>query len=142
MIQNSDGTVSFNDVTDYDTVGSSIGAAQINAQNTKINQNTSAISTLNADLTEINGKLDKQVTIGTSSTPTFPFTPSSNGYLRLIPSADGYFELKANSEKIGGAFRPASGASVEGLTVNVYKGVTYSLTTLRGSVTATFIPVI
>jgi hypothetical protein len=50
MIQNSDGTVSFNDVTDYDTVGSSIGAAQINAQNTKINQNTSAISTLNADL--------------------------------------------------------------------------------------------
>jgi hypothetical protein len=57
MIQNSDGTVSFNDVTDYDTVGSSIGAAQINAQNTKINQNSSAISTLNADLTDINNSV-------------------------------------------------------------------------------------
>jgi membrane protease subunit (stomatin/prohibitin family) len=57
MIQNSDGTVSLVDVTDYDTVGSSIGAAQINAQNTKINQNSSAISTLNADLTELSEKV-------------------------------------------------------------------------------------
>jgi outer membrane murein-binding lipoprotein Lpp len=64
MIQNSDGTVSFNDVTDYDTVGSSIGAAQINAQNTKINQNSSAISTLNADLGDTTSKVNN---IGTST---------------------------------------------------------------------------
>ena len=55
MIQNGDGTVSLVDVTDYDTVGSSIGAAQINAQNTQINQNTSDISSLNQHLTANNG---------------------------------------------------------------------------------------
>ena len=53
MIQNGDGTVSLVDVTDYDTVGSSIGAAQINAQNTQINQNTEDISSLNQHLTEL-----------------------------------------------------------------------------------------
>ena len=37
MIQNSDGTVSFEDVTDYTQVGSTFGAAQINATNTAVN---------------------------------------------------------------------------------------------------------
>jgi len=50
MIQNGDGTVSLVDVTDYDTVGSSIGAAQVNAQNIQINQNTDDIDTLNQQL--------------------------------------------------------------------------------------------
>jgi hypothetical protein len=37
MIHNSDGTVSFEDVTDYTQVGSTFGAAQINATNTAVN---------------------------------------------------------------------------------------------------------
>ena len=37
MIQNSDGTVSFEDVTDYTQVGSTFGAAQINATNEAVN---------------------------------------------------------------------------------------------------------
>lgn len=37
MIQNGDGTVSFEDVTDYTQVGSTFGAAQINATNTAVN---------------------------------------------------------------------------------------------------------
>lgn len=37
MIQNSDGTVSFEDVTDYAQVGSTFGAAQINATNDAVN---------------------------------------------------------------------------------------------------------
>lgn len=45
MITNSDGTVSFEDVTDYTTEGSDYGANQINEQNGKINE-------LSADLTE------------------------------------------------------------------------------------------
>jgi hypothetical protein len=85
MIQNSDGTVSFNDVTDYDTVGSSIGAAQINAQNTKINQNSSAISTLNADLNDIKGgglvpELDFANKVQLSTTT---FTTSTKGCIIL-----------------------------------------------------------
>lgn len=37
MIQNSDGTVSFEDVTDYTQVGSTFGSAQINATNEAVN---------------------------------------------------------------------------------------------------------
>jgi hypothetical protein len=37
MIQNGDGTVSFEDVTEYTQVGSTFGAAQINATNTAVN---------------------------------------------------------------------------------------------------------
>lgn len=37
MITNSDGTVSFEDVTTYDQVGSNFGAAQLNAANTAVN---------------------------------------------------------------------------------------------------------
>lgn len=37
MIQNSDGTVSFEDVTNYTQVGSTFGAAQINATNEAVN---------------------------------------------------------------------------------------------------------
>lgn len=37
MIQNSDGTVSFDDMTDYTQVGSTFGAAQINATNEAVN---------------------------------------------------------------------------------------------------------
>ena len=37
MIQNGDGTVSFDDVTDYTQVGSTFGAAQINATNKAVN---------------------------------------------------------------------------------------------------------
>ena len=37
MIQNGDGTVSFDDVTDYAQVGSTFGAAQINATNEAVN---------------------------------------------------------------------------------------------------------
>ena len=37
MIQNTDGTVSFEDVTDYKQVGSTFGAAQINATNEAVN---------------------------------------------------------------------------------------------------------
>lgn len=38
MIENSDGTVSLQDVTDYAQVGSDFGAAQMNATNTAVNE--------------------------------------------------------------------------------------------------------
>ena len=38
MIQNQDGTVSFEDVTEYSQVGDSFGAADINATNKAVNE--------------------------------------------------------------------------------------------------------
>lgn len=42
MVNNSDGTVSFEDVTDYQQVGNSYGAGQINATNEAVNQSVDA----------------------------------------------------------------------------------------------------
>lgn len=42
MTQNSDGTVSFEDVTDYDQVGNNFGGAQINQTNTAVNASADA----------------------------------------------------------------------------------------------------
>ena len=79
MIQNGDGTVSLVDVTDYDTVGSSIGAVQINAQNTQINQNTEDISSLNQHLTDIDTDLSLDY-----SKSTLPLDTDINTFLQGI----------------------------------------------------------
>ena len=60
MITNSDGTVSFEDVTDYSTEGSNFGAVNINETNVAVNQ-------LNTDLTA-------------SDNLKFQFTKSGNDY--------------------------------------------------------------
>lgn len=44
MIQNLDGTVSFEDQTQYTQVGDSYGAAEINAQNEAINEKGVVVS--------------------------------------------------------------------------------------------------
>lgn len=46
MIQNSDGTVSFEDVTEYTQTGDSFGAADINATNAAVNKANSNLSEL------------------------------------------------------------------------------------------------
>ena len=51
QIQNDDGTVSFIDVTEYKTTGTSFGALDVNNTNKAVNQ-------LNADLSDLNLKLD------------------------------------------------------------------------------------
>lgn len=50
MINNSDGTVSFKDVTTYTQQGDKYGSAQINQQNTKINEHEDSITQINNDL--------------------------------------------------------------------------------------------
>ena len=44
MTENGDGTVSFDDVTEYETVGDIYGATEVNASNSAINQNTDDIA--------------------------------------------------------------------------------------------------
>lgn len=46
MIQNADGTVSFEDVTTYSQIGDSFGAADINATNKKVNEVNSNLENL------------------------------------------------------------------------------------------------
>ena len=44
VTENGDGTVSFDDVTEYETVGDIYGATEVNASNSAINQNTDDIA--------------------------------------------------------------------------------------------------
>lgn len=47
MIQNDDGTVSFDDATEYTQQGDAFGAADINATNAKINEQSQSLNMLN-----------------------------------------------------------------------------------------------
>ena len=47
MIQNDDGTVSFDDATEYTQQGDAFGAADINATNAKINEQNQSLTQLN-----------------------------------------------------------------------------------------------
>lgn len=44
LTENDDGTISLDDVTEYETVGDIYGATEVNASNTAINQNTDDIA--------------------------------------------------------------------------------------------------
>lgn len=63
QIQNDDGTVSFIDVTEYTTTGTSFGALDVNNTNKAVNQ-------LNADLSELNLKMDGNATYSTTEVNT------------------------------------------------------------------------
>lgn len=57
MIQNADGTVSFEDVTTYSQIGDSFGAVDINATNKKVNE-------VNSNLEEMKTYSSEETTIG------------------------------------------------------------------------------
>lgn len=108
MIQNSDGTVSFEDVTDYKQVGDSFGSADVNSQNKEINKigNTSisgigdgtltgAISELNSDLAE---KQNSSTAINTSN-----IAVQSVNYANSSGSCSGNASTSNVAAKIGHA---------------------------------------
>lgn len=82
MINNSDGTVSLEDVTVYDRIGSNFGAGQINATNQAVNESFDKnklirdLDTINA-LTEEGYAVDalsvKQITESLNATPNIVF---------------------------------------------------------------------
>ena len=49
LTENDDGTISLDDVTEYETVGDIYGATEVNASNTAINQNTDDIAQIRDD---------------------------------------------------------------------------------------------
>lgn len=57
MIQNDDGTVSFDDATEYTQQGDAFGAADINATNAKINEQSQSLTNLKNPVTGTKGIL-------------------------------------------------------------------------------------
>lgn len=108
MIQNSDGTVSFEDVTDYTQVGSTFGAAQINATNEAVNNAADAskiidsLDTIKANtqagymagalaVKELNSNLSNLIgTMDGSSTVTFTYK-KSNKYIMIVSTGNGTY---------------------------------------------------
>lgn len=83
QIQNDDGTVSFIDVTEYKTTGTSFGALDVNNTNKAVNQ-------LNADLSELNIKMDSaEKSIATKQDASTAITTSniSNQSVKYATSA-------------------------------------------------------
>lgn len=96
MIQNSDGTVSFEDVTEYTQVGSTFGAAQINATNEAVNNAADAskiidsLETIKANTQSgyIAGALAVKELNSNLSGKTFRFTGNSGAYGAQIEIAN------------------------------------------------------
>lgn len=95
MITNSDGTVSFEDVTDYTTEGDDYGAADINEQNGKINE-------LSQHLTDN----DKEFKFG--------YQNGEYGYYKQEGGADTFSPFKSRTPM---RFNFGSGATVSGVVV-------------------------
>ena len=67
MIQNDDGTVSFDDATEYTQQGDAFGAADINATNAKINEQNQSLDELSSVESIANSELSNIATFDTSS---------------------------------------------------------------------------
>ena len=65
QIQNDDGTVSFVDVTEYSTTGTSFGAKDINDTNAAVNELNESLVAINSNLSELTN--DIYLTIRTSA---------------------------------------------------------------------------
>lgn len=68
-IDNGDGTISFTDETEYDQVGDTFGATQINEIDGKINTHDSNITSINQNITNINTSitnLNSELTAGST----------------------------------------------------------------------------
>lgn len=85
MITNDDGTVSFEDVTNYDQIGDNFGAADINSTNMAITNNNEAIDALNLKIDE---KESDYRILGVSylAQAVFGSTFSEKTYTATVPS--------------------------------------------------------
>ena len=73
QIDNGDGTVSFTDETEYDQVGDSFGATQINEIDGKINSIDTSIGTINTNINNINTSINNLNSELTASGTKFYF---------------------------------------------------------------------
>ena len=73
QIDNGDGTVSFTDETEYDQVGDSFGATQINEIDGKINSIDTSIGTINTNISNINTSINNLNSELTASGTKFYF---------------------------------------------------------------------
>lgn len=111
MINNSDGTISFEDATTYDQVGSNFGAAQLNATNKAVNAAADAGKIID-DLDAINnvtkegyiaGALAlKQVNNSLGEQPQFVYDESGKitGYKTKTGGADTVFPFSSSSYEV------------------------------------------
>ena len=109
MIQNDDGTVSFEDATEYTQQGDAFGAADINATNAKINEQNQSLA----------NKIPDYAHFDTLGTPT-------TGYATYNISKDGFFQLRGatltTSASIFYRIRINNVIIEEGFTVNMRYG--------------------
>lgn len=99
MIQNADGTVSFEDVTTYSQIGDSFGAADINATNKKVNE-------VNSNLTA-------------SDELKFRFATDGEGNYGYLGADDSFIPFKGNvSIKVRAVTWLVSGGRV--IQLNLY----------------------
>ena len=107
MIDNGDGTVSFEDVTEYIQQGDSFGANDINDTNEEVNALESDIDEINDNLSKHTISNDTRVALSYGVT----YTTLADGYFRVIstdPSPSNYVSIMLSGVEIGRLHKPGS----------------------------------
>lgn len=94
MIQNNDGTVSFEDVTEYTQIGSNFGSKQVNETNLAVNNSVDKADVIDnladiaANVTQ--GKVAGALAVRELNSKSYEIIKTDNGYVKKY--ADGRFE--------------------------------------------------
>lgn len=103
-IDNGDGTISFTDETEYDQVGDTFGAAQINEIDTKINSHDTSISSINSSINSINSS----ISTANSSINALNNELTVSGTKFYFDYKNGNFGFNTSANRGADTFRPFS----------------------------------
>lgn len=106
------GTYVLEDVTDYDTVGSTFGAAQINATNQAVNQSVDKDDVLNTS-EEVEANTDEKKVTGALVAKQLISELSANGNKFYFDYQNGKYGYNTDPERGADTFRPFSGSDFQ-----------------------------
>lgn len=108
LLQQDDGSYILNDVTNYDTEGSTFGAAQINATNQAVNQSVDKDDVLNTS-EEVEANVDEKKVTGALVTKQLISELSANGNRFYFDYKDGRYGYNIDPARGADTFSPFRG---------------------------------
>lgn len=122
QIQNDDGTVSFVDVTEYSTTGTSFGAKDINDTNAAVNELNESLGSINSNLVDVRTDVSQNsADIQTIASAQIPESTVSNAVTNYVNSHSGEFATKTDVSELKGDL-----TNIENLTCEEIGNTVYS----------------
>lgn len=140
LLQQDDGSYILNDVTNYDTEGSTFGAAQINATNQAVNQSVDKDDVLNTS-EEVEANTDEKKVTGALVTKQLISELTANGNQFYFDYQNGQYGYNTDPARGADTFVPFSGGEIEILYAQAQAIVGTLRTTIDQDIAKTFISI-